>query len=140
MVIRSIQTFIIVIASLISGAALAANSEELKVSKTKYNKILYKSNIDKEDGSEVLIREAYFPPRWKAPRHFHNGNLFKYVIEGEFEVDMEDTGKKVYTSGDALQMKPGVTMDARNPSETNSLKLTVFQVGKPDAPFVVPVK
>ena len=37
-------------------------------------------------------------------------------------------------------MKPDIEMEARNPSDTNSLKLAVFQVGKPDAPFVVPVE
>jgi quercetin dioxygenase-like cupin family protein len=105
-----------------------------------YNRILFKSNIDKENGSEVLIREAFFPPGWKAPRHYHNGNLFIYVIEGEFEVTMEPEGRKIYRSGDALQMKPGITMDARNPSDVNSLKLSVFQVGKPNAPFVVSVE
>ena len=105
-----------------------------------YNRILFQSNIEKENGSEVLIREAFFPPGWKAPRHYHNGNLFIYVIEGEFEVTMEPEGRKIYRSGDALQMKPGITMDARNPSDVNPLKLSVFQVGKPNAPFVVPVE
>lgn len=105
-----------------------------------YNEVLYKSEIDLSNGSEVLIREAYFPPGWKAPRHYHNGNLFIYVIEGEFEVDMEGAGQNLYKAGDALQMKPGFTMDARNPSATKSLKLSVFQLGQPDAPFVVPVK
>lgn len=104
-----------------------------------YNKVLYASNIDKEDGTDVLIREAYFPPKWKAPRHYHNGHLFIYIIEGEFEVIMEDSGKKIYKKGDALEMKPGMEMDARNPSNTNSLKMSVVQVGKPNAPFVVPV-
>jgi hypothetical protein len=31
-------------------------------------------------------------------------------------------------------------MDARNPSSKNPLKLSVFQVGKPHDPFVVPVE
>ena len=105
-----------------------------------YNKILFKSTISKNDGSEVLIREAYFPPNWKAPRHYHNGNLFIYVIEGQFEVTMDGIGKKTYSAGDALQMMPGISMDARNPSAESALKLSVFQVGKPDAPFVVPVQ
>jgi quercetin dioxygenase-like cupin family protein len=106
----------------------------------RYNNVLYKSDIDLSNGSEVLIREAYFPPGWKAPRHYHNGNLFIYVIEGAFEVDMEGSGLNLYKAGDALQMQPGFTMNARNPSATNSLKLSVFQLGQPDAPFVVPVK
>jgi len=128
----------ILITVLIALLFASCNStEDLK--DAQYNKVLFTSNIDKTDGSEVLIREAFFPPGWKAPRHYHNGNLFIYVIEGEFEVIMEPTGKMLYKSGDALQMKPGMEMDARNPSNTNPLKLSVFQVGKPNDPFVVPV-
>ena len=36
-------------------------------------------------------------------------------------------------------MRAETIMDARNPSDTNSLKLAVFQIGAPDSPFVVPV-
>ncbi len=53
---------------------------------------------------------------------------------------MEGEGIKTYTDGQALRMKPNTPMDARNPSETKSLKLAVFQVGNPDAPFVVPIE
>ena len=118
-------------------SVLSQNTNEVEV---QYNRVLFQSNIDLNNGSEVLVREAFFPPGWKAPRHYHNGNLFIYVIEGEFEVTMKPDGLKTYRSGDALQMKPGVLMDARNPSDKTPLKLSVFQVGKPDAPFVVPVE
>lgn len=36
-------------------------------------------------------------------------------------------------------LRPRTAMDARNVSGTQPLKLAVFQVGAPDAPFVVPV-
>ena len=121
----------------IFGFAIFAFGDE---SSSQYNNVLLGSSIDKSDGTDVLVREAFFPVGWKAPRHYHNGNLFIYVIEGEFEVTMDNEETKVYRSGDALQMKAGVEMDARNSSDTLNLKLAVFQVGKPDDPFVVPVK
>ena len=37
-------------------------------------------------------------------------------------------------------MNSSIEMEARNPSSKNSLKLAVFQVGNPDAKFVVPVE
>ena len=98
------------------------------------------SSINPDRGTEVLVGEAYFPPEWTAPRHYHNGNLFIYVIEGKFEAIMEPMGKMVYRRGDTLQMKSGVTMDARNPSDTDPLNLSVFQVGKPHDSFVVPAE
>jgi len=106
----------------------------------KYNKVLFKSIISEKDGKEVQIREALFPPNWKAPRHYHNSNLFIYVIEGEFEVELEGSKKVTYQKGEALQMNSGIEMEARNPSSKNSLKLAVFQVGNPAAAFVVPVE
>ena len=117
-----------------SSSANGANS-----SIDPYNHILKKYTLNIELGNEVQIREILFAPGWKAPRHYHNSDLFIYVISGEFEVDMEGEGLKTYSEGQALRMKPNTPMDARNPSETNSLKLAVFQVGNPDAPFVFPI-
>jgi len=105
-----------------------------------YNEILMRSALDVEIGEEIQMREILFAPGWTAPRHYHNSDLFIYVIAGEFEVDMDGTGLKTYTDGQALRMKPNTPMDARNPSAVNSLKLAVFQFGNPDSPFVVPIE
>ena len=57
------------------------------------------------NGEEVQIREILFARGWKALRHYHNSDLFVYVISGEFEVDMEVGGLTNYTSWLALRMK-----------------------------------
>ena len=105
-----------------------------------YNHILNRSTLNVGHGDEIQVREILFAPGWKAPRHYHNSDLFLYVISGDFEVEMEGEGLKTYTTGQALRMKPNVPMDARNLSDTKPLKFAVFQVGNPDAPFVVPVE
>jgi quercetin dioxygenase-like cupin family protein len=104
-----------------------------------YNHILMRSMLEKGHGDEIQVREILFAPGWKAPRHYHNSDLFIYVISGEFEVDMEGDVLTTYRAGEVLRMKPNTPMDARNPNDENPLKLAVFQVGKPDAPFVVPI-
>ncbi len=116
--------------------------QDASLSDNQYNNILKRSKLSKlgEEGADVLIREALFPPGWKAPKHFHNADLFIYVITGEFEVVMEKSGRNVYTDGQALEMRAGDIMNARNVSDTIPLKLAVFQVGSPDSPFVVPVE
>lgn len=119
------------------GVAAIAVAEEPVV---QYNNVLFQSSINKSDGTDILIREAFFPVGWTAPRHYHNGNLFIYVIEGEFEVTLDGEETKIYKSSDALQMRAGIEMDARNPSDSRNLKLAVFQVGKPNDPFVVSVE
>ena len=122
------------------GFLSLAVSDDNESNSDQYNHILTKSSVINDGEVDVLIREVLFPPGWKAPRHFHNGDLFIYVIEGKFEVTMEHNGRIVYSAGQALEMRANTIMDARNPSDSNSLKLAVFQVGAPNAPFVVLVE
>ncbi len=104
-----------------------------------YNEVLMRGALDLETGEEIQVREILFAPGWTAPRHYHNSDLFIYVIAGEFEVDMEGAGLKTYMDGQVLRMRPNTPMDARNSSDVNPLKLAVFQVGNPDSAFVVPI-
>ena len=59
--------------------------------------------------------------------------------EGEFEVAMEGEDPVIYTGGEALEMRTGSVMKARNPRGISHLKLAVFQVGQIHVPFVVAV-
>lgn len=138
--IPTISFSLLIAGGMFISIASPTYSKPIEDKKTQYNHVLFKSQIDKNDGPDVLIREAFFPAGWKAPRHYHSGNLFIYVIEGEFEVELEGHEKRTYKKGEALEMRAGIEMEAKNPSKTNSLKLAVFQVGSPNAPFVVPVK
>lgn len=122
------------------GYSSTATSDDSELSSKQYNLVLKRTSIVNNGEAEVLIREILFPGGWLAPKHFHNADLFIYVIEGEFEVTMDHNGRVVYSAGQALEMRANTTMDARNPSATNSLKLAVFQVGAADSPFVVPVE
>lgn len=74
---------------IILSAMLAVNAiamGESKLSSDPYNHILKRFTLTAEHGNEVQIREILFAPGWKAPRHYHNSDLFIYVISGEFEV------------------------------------------------------
>jgi len=119
-------------------SSLAVSDDEPK--DDQYNNILNRSRVNSDGEIDVLIREILFPPGWRAPTHFHNPDLFIYVIEGELELTMEHTGQIVYSAGQALEMRSKTIMDARNPSDTVPIKLAVFQVGAADAPFMVPVE
>ena len=75
---------------IIAAIVGCANESEDTSSVQPYNTILMRSMLDIENGEEIQMREILFAPGWKAPRHYHNSDLFIYVIAGEFEVDMED--------------------------------------------------
>jgi quercetin dioxygenase-like cupin family protein len=105
-----------------------------------YNEILLEGSVADRIDDEVAVREILFAPGWKAPKHFHSSDLFIYVIAGEFEVTMDAGERNVYGAGEALRMAANAVRDARNVSSSEPLKLAVFQVGDPHAPFVVPVE
>jgi len=129
-----------ILGALIAVSASCSPTSETAPTIEPYNHVLKRSTLDVENGEEIQVREILFAPGWTAPSHYHNSDLFIYVISGEFEVDMEGEGLKTYTAGQALRMMPNTPMDARNPSSNKPLKLAVFQVGNPDSAFVVPVE
>ena len=137
---RRVSSKLVIVGIFLFGFLSLAVSNDNEPDNDQYNHILKKSKIVIDGEVDVLIREILFPPGWKAPTHFHNADLFIYVIHGEFEVTMEHTGRIRYSAGQAFEMRSETIMDARNPSDTNPLKLAVFQVGAPNSPFAVPVK
>ena len=137
----SLEVVVTAIAGTLSlGCMSLAQADEQGRDADQYNHVLKRTNIVNDGEVDLLIREILFAPGWLAPRHFHNADLFIYVIEGEFEVTMENEDAIIYSAGQALEMRARKVMDARNPSDTRSLKLAVFQVGAPDSPFVVPIE
>ncbi len=134
---RLVAVCIAVIAVACSDAAIP---EEAEPQVDPYNEILLEGNVADRIDDDIAVREILFEPGWMAPTHYHSSDLYIYVIEGEFEVTMEVSGRNVYGAGEALRMAAEAVMDARNVSSTDPLKLAVFQVGNPHAPFVVPVE
>ena len=135
----------ILLASLIASAFLAAcavtpDDTALEGVAEQYNDVLWSGMLSEDGAVDVAVRDVFFPPGWVAPRHYHNSDLFLYVLRGEFEVMLEGGEKTVYSSGEALEMKAGTAMEARNVSATEPLQFVVFQVGQTEAPFVVPVE
>lgn len=118
----------------------AAVADDAQTSDDRYRRVLEKAMIESDGILEVMVREHYYPPGWKAPTHFHDGALFIYVLEGDFEVATKAAGVTTYKRGEAMQMPANTVMDARNASDTKPLKLVIFQVGPPGAPFLVPVE
>ena len=149
-IVRTIMTAMLV-SSLLAGCGMADFSDGQSSEQTgqqgpessndQYRRVLEQSLVANAAGDlEVLVREHVYPPGWQAPTHYHDGDVFIYVAEGEFEATPVGGGRVVYTSGQAMQMSALSSFDARNVSDTAPLKLVVFQVGRPGDPFLVVVE
>jgi quercetin dioxygenase-like cupin family protein len=131
------RTVVIALLGLVGASAIA---DDTSPDDDQYRKILHEAMIRSAGDLEVLVREHEYPPGWAAPTHYHDGNLFIYVVSGQFEIRTNDSGTVLYGPGQAMQMAAGTVMDARNASDEAPLKLVIFQVGDPGHPFLVPTR
>ncbi len=81
------------------------------------------------EGKEVNILMTEFPPGWVGGRHYHTGDVFVYVLEGTFVVDVEGEERQTFGPGQVYHEALNRVMQARNLSTAEPTKILVFQVG-----------
>ncbi len=81
------------------------------------------------EGKEVNIQMTEFPPGWVGGRHYHTGDVFVYVLEGTFVVDVEGEERQTFGPGQVYHEALNRVMQARNLSTAEPTKILVFQVG-----------
>jgi len=80
-------------------------------------------------GKEVAIQRAEYPAGWVGERHYHTGDIFVYVLEGQFIVDSEGGQRVTIDPGEVYHEAVNKVMQARNGSAKEPVKMILFQVG-----------
>jgi len=89
----------------------------------------------KELGKRGMVIELNVDPGAGSPAHKHPGHVFGYVVEGEFEVQVDDGETKLHNPGEVFYEPDGaVHTVGRNPSPTDPAKIVVFMLVDPDLP------
>ena len=88
-------------------------------------------------GKEAHILRVEFPAGWVGERHYHTGDVFVYVVEGEFVVDIEGEGRQRFGPGEVYHEAVNTVMQARNPSTEVATKVILFQVGEKEEPLMI---
>jgi quercetin dioxygenase-like cupin family protein len=88
------------------------------------------------EGKEVNILAVEFPPGWVGEKHYHTGDVFVYVQEGNFIVDVEGEGRRNFGAGEVYHEAVNKVMQARNISTTTPTKVLLFQVGNKGEPLM----
>ena len=91
-------------------------------------------------GKEGTVLRVELPPGWIGDWHYHTGDVFVYVLSGEFEVDVEGQGRKRFGPGQVYHEAVNTTMQARNPNATQRAELVLFQVGVKGEPLMFRAK
>jgi quercetin dioxygenase-like cupin family protein len=81
---------------------------------------------EKLDGKEakVTMVEVTFEPRGAGTSHRHPGPAFVYVVEGTYELGIDDKPTKIYKAGETFQEPSGcLHRVSRNPASNGKTKL-----------------
>lgn len=128
---RIALVFIVGIAIGVAGMALAQpkenaseNGEQVKVLAS-YD---VKEKLDGKDATVTMV-EVSFGPRQGGTSHRHPGPAFVYVIEGTYELGIDDKPTKTYKAGETFQEPSGALHRvSRNPAATGDTKLIAVVV------------
>jgi quercetin dioxygenase-like cupin family protein len=123
---RTALVFIVGIAIGIAGLALAhpkdsgsEKGEQVKVLAT-YD---VKEKLDGMDATVTMV-EVTIGPGEAGAAHRHPGPAFVYVIEGTYELGIDDQPTKIYKAGQTFQEPAGcLHRVSRNPAEKGNTKL-----------------
>jgi len=126
---------------IISSAAIAADthgaSDKEEYKSTAEQTPLLRSELEALPGNEVTIMRIDFPAGWTGGKHYHTGDVFLYVLEGELVLEFEGQEPETLGPGKAYHESVNKVMTALNPSTTQGAKVIVFQVGAKDEPLMI---
>lgn len=78
-------------------------------------------------GKEVAIQRATYPKGWVGERHHHTGDIFVYVLEGTFVVDVDGGDRVTIRPGEVYHEAVDKVMQARNGSAKEDVEISSFR-------------
>ena len=92
-----------------------------------------KEKLDGNDATATMVEVTLGPGQAGTP-HRHPGPTFVYVIEGTYELGIDDQPTKIYKSGESFQEPSGcVHRVSRNPAASGNTRLIAFILHPRDA-------
>jgi len=104
-----------------------ADPEEKDSSNREKVKVLASYDVkEKLDGKEATVTmvEVTFGPGQAGTPHRHPGSAFVYIVEGTYELGIDDKPTKIFKAGQTFHEPSGcLHRVSRNPSSTETTKL-----------------
>jgi quercetin dioxygenase-like cupin family protein len=98
--------------------------------------VLLRDDLAALKGQEAQVISLQLPPGWVGGWHYHTGDVFVYVQDGSFTVDVDGEGRKTFGRGQVYHEAVNKVMRARNGSTTEQTTIIVFQVGAKGEPLM----
>jgi len=96
------------------------------------------TEFPKADRLEARVLTATILPGTVSPWHTHAAPVAVYVIEGVFTLELENRDPVTLKAGQALLEPINVKMRAANRDAAQPAKVVIFQVSRPEDPFLHP--
>jgi quercetin dioxygenase-like cupin family protein len=102
--------------------------------------VLLETTMEDVLGRVAMLREFERPPGTGGTPHRHPGShTFGYVLEGTYEIQVDDGPLKRLQTGEVFYEPPGALHAiSRNGSSTEAVRYLVFTVSDPTLPPTVP--
>jgi quercetin dioxygenase-like cupin family protein len=121
------------------GAATAASRPYTSPPKTVLD--VKTADIPRETPLEGTVLVATIAPGDASLWHTHDAPVFAYTESGSYVVDFGDRRPSINVPAGKAIMEPIHTViRARNPSQTVTAKIVVFQIRSPSTPFLRPLQ
>lgn len=129
---------ILTFSALVVGWPSKAQEQSLAKPDLLLNEVV--QGMPKGDKQEVRVLTADLKPGQKTPFHTHAFPVTVYVIGGAFTLEMEGRPPVTLKAGQAMVEPPKVKMTGYNRSNTEPVRVLIFYVSDPNAPFLDVVK
>ena len=120
------SALILIVGFAIAGLTLAHSDEKAQGSGEQVKVLAsydVKEKLDGQDAAVTMV-EVTFGPNQAGTSHRHPGPAFVYVIEGTYELGIDDKPTKIYKAGETFQEPSGcLHRVSRNPASTGNTKL-----------------
>ena len=114
------------VAALGGVALLAQAAEPVKTQPTE----LMTAPLTGDAEREVKVINVVLPAGADSGRHFHHGDQFTTVQEGEIHIDIDGKGDHAYKAGEAVHIDPMVVHRTQNLSGAPARTVELFIVAK----------
>ena len=95
------------------------------------------AGIQGQDGSVTLVEMA---PGAVGEKHYHNGDVFLYILEGAQTLELEGQPPVSLRAGQSYHIAPKVAITPKNPSSSAPVKFIAFAVVPKGQPVSTSVK
>ncbi|HUH84578.1 MAG TPA: cupin domain-containing protein [Stellaceae bacterium] len=127
---RHVKHLIIAACALVAiGGATALLTQAAEPAKTKPTELISRP-LTGDPEREVKVINVILPAGADSGRHYHHGDQYTTVQEGEIHIDIEGKGDHVYKAGEAVHIAPMVVHRTQNLSEQPARTIEFFIVAK----------